>query len=172
MTYKPSIRIGDSFRTLSKTHLYGNAVITIERIEEADDWKPSHGKKEDNRWVYFMLEPKVKGKKDDRARFWWFKEHVERIWSKDERSIILYLETCLVDGNGKAAGARMNDVDFKNIERFVEEGLIKFGRLPFKEIEKMRGNFAVVPTHWIRFSEEAWAIAHKLRRERADRMVK
>lgn len=91
---------------------------------------------------------------------------------KDEESLLLYFETCLVDNFGRVEGIRMNDIDHVNMKRFVESGLIEFGRLKAKEIEKLRKiNMRRRWTHYVRFTDKAWEIAHKLRRERSDRMI-
>jgi len=89
--------------------------------------------------------------------------------TRTEKSLLLYLETCLVDNLGKVQAARMNVEDFDAIAHLKELGLIDFGRLPFKDIEKSRRYLRVPNTHWVRFSDEAWKIAHALRRERTER---
>jgi len=87
-------------------------------------------------------------------------------YSKDEKSLLLYLETCLVDNRGNVTGVRMNDADFVIIKKWKEEGSISFQRVPFHEITTA----GVFPqTHTIKFTDEAWKLAHKFRRERAER---
>jgi hypothetical protein len=167
--YKPTIRVGDSFRTKSETDHYGTATLTIEKIVHDPEWKPSYGTEQSNSWVYYKIDPKTHSKTHDRARFWWFSDHCERILTKDERSVILYAETCLVDSYGKMAQIRMNKEDLAALDRFKEEGLLDYGRLSAKEI--MNVHNIIHGTHWVRFTEEAWTLAHKLRRERAARMV-
>lgn len=88
----------------------------------------------------------------------------------------MYVETCLVDGYGRLVGTRMNNDDIDIGRRFARSGLIKFGRIPLKEIQRLMNkgiyNRLTVPTYWVRFSDEAWEIVHKLRRERSERMLK
>jgi len=95
----------------------------------------------------------------------------EREFTKDERSLLLYLETCLVDNAGRCESLRMNKEDFENIEKFKEEGLIRFGRIPWSEIEKLKKLYRSKYTHWVRFNERTWEIVWKLRKERSERMI-
>jgi len=88
--------------------------------------------------------------------------------TKDEKSLLLYFEICLVDCRGQVRSAKMNMADFRIAKDLSERGLIKFGRISFKEI-KMVGPDPV--THWIKFTDRAWGIVHKLRRQRAERHV-
>ena len=85
-------------------------------------------------------------------------------------SVLLYLETCLVDQHGRVEVRRMNKDDLDIIEKLMKEKFIEFGRLQFKIIESHRGS-SFIPTHWVRFSSEAWILTHKLRRERSERMI-
>ena len=96
----------------------------------------------------------------------------ERKFTKDERSLLLFFETRLVDYSGRVASIHMNEEDIKIAKKFVEENLIQFGRLKFAVVESFRGQgLTQRHTHWVRFSDAAWKIAHKLRRERSDRMI-
>ena len=89
--------------------------------------------------------------------------------NKDEESILLYFETCIVDYHGKVVGNRMNDVDFEIAKKWKEEAIIDFGRIPFDEIKKqVRGSGY---TNWVRFTDKAWKLAHKSRREKAERHI-
>jgi len=100
---------------------------------------------------------------------------LERVFSRDEKSVLLYFETCLVDSyGGKVQGARMNGEDMLITENFERLGLIKFERIPFRKMEKLRKklNMATPYTHTVRFiDEDAWTLAHRWRRERAERLV-
>lgn len=89
-------------------------------------------------------------------------------FNKDEQSLLMYFETKIVDNNGKVAGARMNDVDFEVAKRWNEQKFILFERIPFHNINK---NKAIPDTHQVKFSDEAWKLAHKFRRERGERHV-
>lgn len=87
--------------------------------------------------------------------------------SRDEQSCLLYLETCMVDQHGRCEGVRMNAADQEAVKKFVEQGLLEFGRIPLKEIPRPDGR--VQNTNWVKFNDGAWELAHKLRRQRADR---
>lgn len=92
--------------------------------------------------------------------------------TKDEKSLLLYIETCMVDHYGRLESQRMNTADFENLEKWKKEGFISFGRLKYRyiaAIQKM--GIAYKPTHLVRLSEEAWILAHTLRHERAERMI-
>ena len=86
--------------------------------------------------------------------------------TRDEKSILLYAETCLVDGGGLMAGARMNEADIAALKKFRDGGILDFGRIPFHTIEKLIQP-AVPLTHWVTFHDRAWELAHALRRQRA-----
>jgi hypothetical protein len=83
--------------------------------------------------------------------------------TRDEKSILLYAETCLVDRSGLLCGDRMNDADRAALAKFKAAGVLDYGRIPHKLVKRE----AVADTHWITFNDEAWAAAHALRRERA-----
>jgi len=86
-------------------------------------------------------------------------------YSKNEKSLLLYLETCLVDNRGKVQSAHMNDIDFTITKKWKEEKLIEFRRVPYHEITTA----GVFPqTHTIKFTDKAWKLAHQFRRERAE----
>jgi hypothetical protein len=92
--------------------------------------------------------------------------------TKDEISLLLYVETCMVDNHGRLESLRMNDTDFENLEKWNNEGFVLFGRLKYRyiaAIQKMRVLYK--PTHWARLSDEAWNLVHTLRHERAERMI-
>ena len=100
---------------------------------------------------------------------------LEREFSQKEKSLLLYFETCLVDTyGGKVQGARMNGEDIEIAKKFEQLGLIKFERIPFREIDRLRKklDMAIPYTHTVRFiDEDAWTLAHRWRRERAERCV-
>jgi len=66
--------------------------------------------------------------------------------SKDERSLLLYLETCIVDYGGQIESRRMNEIDFKNMTKFKVIGLIDYGRLTAEFIISTEGT-THRPTH-------------------------
>jgi hypothetical protein len=85
--------------------------------------------------------------------------------TRDEKSALVYAETCLVDYGGLLEGIRMNEHDIAAFNRFQTEGLLTWGRVP----GAMLGTFARKVTHWITFNDGAWILAHRLRRARAGR---
>ena len=82
--------------------------------------------------------------------------------SKDEKSLLLFLETRAVDHAGKIQTVHMNEDDFKIAERWNKKAFIKFGRIAFEDTDKSG-------THWCSLSEEAWTLAAAERKARATR---
>ena len=87
--------------------------------------------------------------------------------TKDQRSLLLFFETCAVDYSGLIEGIRMNADDFKIAEDWNESGFIEFGRVCFEDIKKMFKKKA----HWCSLSKDAWKLAHEERLARAIRIV-
>jgi hypothetical protein len=83
--------------------------------------------------------------------------------TKDEKSLLLFLETRAVDYGGRVNLQHMNQDDVKIAEKWNEEGFLEFGRIVIR-------NHNSDGTHWVKLTNEAFRVAHKLRRERADRM--
>ncbi len=90
--------------------------------------------------------------------------------SFDRDNLILYLEICLVDNQGCICSIRMNNVDWDIMEELKKEGLINYGRLHSKYIRNQTQRNLDLRSHWVEFNEQTWDIAHKLRKERAERM--
>jgi len=90
--------------------------------------------------------------------------------SKDFFSLVLFLETQLVDYGGTVATAHMNKEDFEIAEKMEKEGLITFRRLPGSYVFNVKKNVRKV-SHRIDFSEKMWEIAHKERCDRAARLI-
>lgn len=90
--------------------------------------------------------------------------------TKEERSLLLFLETCAVDQGGGVDGRRMNEDDLAIAERWKADGFVLFGRIKHREISRLR-RIGVVRTHWCVLSDAAWTLAHQERRARADRMM-
>jgi len=89
-------------------------------------------------------------------------------FNKDERSLLMFFESYIVDNLGKVAGSRMNEDDYEIAKKWNDEGFISFERIPFHDINK---NKAIPDTHQVKFSDEAWTLAHQFRRERGERHV-
>jgi hypothetical protein len=82
--------------------------------------------------------------------------------TKDQISLLLYLECRATDDSGTVRSVQMNKADFDNAEQWNKDGFIRFGRLPVARTQ--HGN-----THWVVLSEAAFEEAYRLRRERATR---
>jgi hypothetical protein len=83
--------------------------------------------------------------------------------TKDQKSLLLFLETRQVDYGGRVNATHMNNEDMKIAEKWNEEGFVLFGRIVIR-------NHNSDGAHWCKLSNEAFEMAHKLRIERADRM--
>jgi hypothetical protein len=89
--------------------------------------------------------------------------------SKDERSLLLFFECASVDYGGKLNTAHMNADDMKLAAKWTKEGFVTFERIAskfLKDTNSMTGS----KTHAVVMSEDAWALAHEERRERAKRV--
>jgi hypothetical protein len=87
-------------------------------------------------------------------------------------SVLLYLETCLVDQYGRVEGRRMNNEELEMVEKLVKDEFIHFGRLSFKSIGKLREtSMGKIYTYYVRFTPQAWQLTHRLRCERSERMI-
>jgi len=78
--------------------------------------------------------------------------------TRDEKSLLLYFETCAVDNLGNVDSRRMNETDFEIAE--------KWNKSEFIELNLDQE----VCANWVVLSEEAWEVVSKLRREKAERM--
>jgi hypothetical protein len=88
--------------------------------------------------------------------------------TREELSLLLYLETRAVDHAGIVDMSKVNGQDHEIIDRWVVEKFIDFGRICYEDIVEVR-RFSR-PTSWCRLSPEAWEKAHAERRVRAERM--
>lgn len=86
--------------------------------------------------------------------------------TRDERSFLLYAETCAVDHGGLLEGEKMNREDHEAAVRMVNTGLIRYGRMPSRLLNSPYGKNR---THYVELTESGWVLAQLLRRERADR---
>ena len=85
--------------------------------------------------------------------------------SRDERSFLLYAETCCVDGGGLLVGERMNADDHDAAKKFIALGLMAFGRIPSELI----GAGPRGVTHYAELTDAGWSLAWELRKARASR---
>lgn len=84
--------------------------------------------------------------------------------TRDGVSLLLYLETRVVDHAGRVADEKMNNEDRAMARDWHDAGFIEFGRIAMKHASVTAGN------SWVVLSPEAWEMAHALRRERAAKM--
>jgi hypothetical protein len=83
--------------------------------------------------------------------------------TRDQRSALLYVESCAVEYGGLLEGIRMNEADHKALTELSDAGFLTYGRIP----GKMLGTFQRGVTHWCDLTETGWALAQQLRRARA-----
>lgn len=95
--------------------------------------------------------------------------------NKDHLSLILFLETRVVDFGGRVDVRHMNKEDMVLARTWNDTALIQFGRLAAEHLVSPDLPGTVVKrrgTHWCQFSSRAWALAHAERKARAGRMWK
>ena len=92
--------------------------------------------------------------------------------TRSEKSTILYLESCAVDGCGRVESRRINNDDLENITKFKKWGLVEyFARIPFHQVEQfanLKSKNIGIPTHFVILSCAGFSAAWKARKERAD----
>lgn len=86
---------------------------------------------------------------------------------REQLSLLLYLETCAVDGRGVVNQVHMNDDDRAQALRWAESGYIVYQHRPEEEIREMTRTSQ--KTHVVILSDAAWKDAHAERRARAER---
>jgi len=91
--------------------------------------------------------------------------------TKEEKSMLLYMETQAVDYGGKLQSVRMNADDFEIAKRWNESGFVLFGRIAANDHATRSGSGEDPRTHWCVLSDEAWAAAHAERRARCQRLM-
>ena len=85
--------------------------------------------------------------------------------TKDEQSLLLFLETCAVDHAGRVNVQHMNAKDMDSAQRWNKSGFVRFGRIVAADASRYG-------SHWCELSEPAWVAAHQYRKDRAARMLK
>jgi len=89
--------------------------------------------------------------------------------TKDEKSLLLFFETCEVDNSCIVNTLHMNDKDFEIAKKWNENGFVTFKRMPMAYIQYLFPR-NINKTHYVILSEEATKMANLLRQERAKRM--
>jgi len=91
--------------------------------------------------------------------------------TKEEMSLLLFLETQAVDFGGLINTVHMNGNDHNILSDWTENGFVESGRVCFEDIEKYNLATQVKrKTMWVRLSQEAFDMAHAERKTRAERM--
>jgi hypothetical protein len=85
--------------------------------------------------------------------------------TKEQKSLLLFLETRAVDHGGLVATEHMNDDDLAQAKSWTTAGFIGFGRLASESMTHPRRS-----THWVTLSDEAWKWTHAERRARNGRL--
>jgi hypothetical protein len=88
--------------------------------------------------------------------------------TRDEKSLLLFLETRAVDHSGRVDTVYMNADDLVIAKRWNEEQFIDFGRYFASDITAGR---TYRSSNYVRLSGAAWQTVAKLRRERAERTI-
>lgn len=83
--------------------------------------------------------------------------------TKDQKSLLLYFESCTVDYGGKVDLRRMNEDEIYIAKQWDKQDFIQFGRIKFSDIVGHN-------THYVFLSENAWNLAHEERRARFNRL--
>lgn len=83
--------------------------------------------------------------------------------TKDEKSLLLYLETRVVDYGGRVNTIHMNRDDMKIAEKWNKSKFVRFGRIVMRH-HNSDG------THWCILSDEAWKLVHQERKNRHARL--
>lgn len=83
--------------------------------------------------------------------------------NRNEKSLLLYLETCAVDHAGRVNPLRMNEEDMEIIKKWTKEGIINFGRICSEDINS-QGSL------WVTLPEETFNLAHMERKARSVHM--
>lgn len=88
--------------------------------------------------------------------------------TKDEISLLLYLETRAVDHCGYVRPAQMNATDFEIATRWNQEGFLVYKRATRRDAE---GDVKEL-TYAVRLNDKSWEEASRQRRLRAERSQK
>lgn len=82
--------------------------------------------------------------------------------TKDEQSLLLFLESRSVDNSGRVKTVHMNAHDMELAAQWNNEGFVKFGRIASEDISEHG-------SHWCHLSDEAWTLAGAARKARGIR---
>lgn len=89
--------------------------------------------------------------------------------TKDQRSALLYVETCVVDYGGLLEGRRMNTEDHESLRQMQAIGWLTWGRIPSSLLGRHDFTHST-PNHWARLTASGWKVAHACRMIRAEQV--
>jgi hypothetical protein len=87
--------------------------------------------------------------------------------SKDERSLLLYIESVAVDNAGLIDNRKINDEDRQILGEWDKKGFIFWSRITWESLQKLTNHYT---STIVRLSNDAWTLAHEERRARNIRM--
>ena len=82
--------------------------------------------------------------------------------TREEQSLLLYIESCAVDCQGRLDIKKINESERQILAKWAESGLISWGRICSDDITP-NGH------QWVNLSDQAHVLAAKCRMERAKR---
>jgi hypothetical protein len=86
-----------------------------------------------------------------------------------EKSLLLYLEDRIVNNSCQVDSKHMNFDDFDIAKKWNDSNFLIFKRLPGKYILDNSHN---TNSHYVKFNEQSWDFAQRLRKERGSRQEK
>ena len=94
-----------------------------------------------------------------------------RSLSKDELSLLLYLEVCLVDFGGLVDTRKMNEDDEFILKDWIIEEFVQCFSIPLENRYLLPREIRHHKTRIIKFSQKAWDYSYRARKMRARRMA-
>lgn len=89
--------------------------------------------------------------------------------TRDEKSLLLFFETCAVDTHGNVVTEHLGDEERSIAARWHDEGFVTYQRIKFDNIAQLGTRPANMN---VALSDEAWALAHQYREERGKRNLR
>jgi hypothetical protein len=87
--------------------------------------------------------------------------------TKDERSLLLYIESVSVDNGCLIDNRKINDADRNILNKWNDEGFVFWSRITWDSLQTLTSHFT---TTLVRLSDDAWKLAHEERIARSVRM--
>lgn len=83
--------------------------------------------------------------------------------TREQRSILLYLEDCAVNKSGQVDDRCINAEEVAIVSKWKQKGFIEYGRIVIKDVNKSGAS-------WVKLSDGAFKLAHEERKARALRI--